>query len=124
MLKKSVLFRWDDEKEEAFIKLKETLCKAPVLAYPNPDVPYIVDTDASNLAIGTVPSQVHDSEENVIIYGSKPYSRVTMTMVYDKKRTFCYNSFCNGEVLLLLVKPGVDTPYRPFNIKVAKLVPR
>ncbi len=27
---------------------------------------------------------------------------VTTTMVYDKKRTFCYNSFCNREVLYLL----------------------
>ncbi len=44
-------------------------------------------------------------------------------MVYDKKRTFRYNSFCNGEVLLLLVKPGVHTPYRAFVIKVARLIP-
>ncbi len=47
-----------------------------------------------------------------------------MTMVYDKERTFGYNSFCNGEVLLLLVKSGVHTPYRPFVIKVARLVSR
>ncbi len=39
LLKKSVHFRWDDAQEDAFIKLKEALCKAPVLAYPNPDVP-------------------------------------------------------------------------------------
>ncbi len=35
----------------AFIKLKEALCKAPVLAYPDPDLPYVMDTDASNVAI-------------------------------------------------------------------------
>ncbi len=52
LLKKSTHFRWDDEQEDAFGKLSEALCKAPVLAYPNPDVPFIVDTDASNLAIG------------------------------------------------------------------------
>ncbi len=52
LLKKSVHFRWDDEQEQAFIKLKEALCKAPVLAYPDPNVLYIVDTDASNLVIG------------------------------------------------------------------------
>ncbi len=46
--------------EDAFIKLKEALCKAPVLAYPDPDLPYVVDTDASNLAIGAVLSQVQD----------------------------------------------------------------
>ncbi len=64
----------DDEQEDAFIKLKEALCKAPVLAYPDPDLPYVVETDASNLAIGAVLSQVQDGEEKVIMYGSKAFS--------------------------------------------------
>ncbi len=45
-----------------------------MLAYPDPDLPYIVDTDASNLAIGAVLSQVQDGEEKVIMYGSKAFS--------------------------------------------------
>ncbi len=72
LLKKSVHFKWGDKQEQAFINLKDALCKAPVLAYPDPDVPYVVDTDASNLAIGDVLSQVQDGEEKVIMYGSKP----------------------------------------------------
>ncbi len=44
-------------------------------------------------------------------------------MVYDKKRTLHYNSFCNGEVLLLLVESGVHSPDRPFVVKVARFVP-
>ncbi len=63
----------DKEQEDALIKLKEALCKAPVLAYPNPDVPYIMDTDASNLAIGAVLSQLQDIEEKVIMYSSKAF---------------------------------------------------
>ncbi len=59
LLKKSVHFRWGDEQEQAFINLKDTLRKAPVLAYPDPNAPYFVDTDASNLA---VLSQVQDGE--------------------------------------------------------------
>ncbi len=42
-------------------------------------------------------------------------------MVYDK-RTFRYNSFCNGEVLLLLVKSVVHSPYRQLVMMVARLV--
>ncbi len=52
LLKKLVHLRWDDEQEDAFINLKEALCKAPVLAYPDSNLPYVLDTDASNLAIG------------------------------------------------------------------------
>ncbi len=50
LLKKSVHFRWGDEHEQVFINLKDALCKAPVLAYPDPNAPYVVYTDASNLA--------------------------------------------------------------------------
>ncbi len=39
--------------EDAFIKLKEALCKAPVHGYRYPDLPYVMNIDASNLAIGT-----------------------------------------------------------------------
>ncbi len=74
LLKKSVHFKWGDEQEQAFINLKDALCKDPVLAYPDPDVPYVVDTDASNLAIGAVLSQVQNGEEKVIMYGSKAFS--------------------------------------------------
>ncbi len=74
LLKKSVHFRWEDEQEQAFIKLKEALCKAPVLAYPDPNIPYVMDTDASNMAKGAVISQVQNGEEKVIMYGSKAFS--------------------------------------------------
>ncbi len=74
LLKKSTHFRWDDEQKDGFVKLKEALCKAPMLAYQNPNVPYLMDTDASNLTIGAVLSQVQDEEEKVIMYGSKAFS--------------------------------------------------
>ncbi len=70
----SVHLRWDDAQEKAFIKLKEALCKAPVIAYPDQNLPYVVDTDASNQAIGAVLSQVQDGEQKVIMYGSKAFS--------------------------------------------------
>ncbi len=63
-----------DEQEQAFINLKDALYKALVLAYLDPDAPYVVDTDASNLAIGAVLSQVQDCEEKLIMYGSKAFS--------------------------------------------------
>jgi hypothetical protein len=57
--------------EAAFQKLKRALCSAPILAYPQPGQRFIVDTDASNVGIRGVLSQVNDGQERVIAYFSK-----------------------------------------------------
>ena len=54
-------FIWTDNYEHAFEKLKETLVTAPVLAYPNYNKNFIVQTDASLTAIGGVLSQINDN---------------------------------------------------------------
>ncbi len=59
------------EISDAFNKLKDALCKDPVLAYPDPDELYIMDTDASNLTIGALLSQVKNGEQKAIMYGSE-----------------------------------------------------
>ena len=48
---------------------------APVLAYPRTTEPFLLDTDASNVGVGAVLSQVHDGEERVIAYYSHALSR-------------------------------------------------
>ena len=45
-----------------FTSLKEALCAAPVLGYPQPGKQFIVDTDTSNVGIGRVLSQVQDDK--------------------------------------------------------------
>lgn len=52
LLKKDVRFKWETSHQEAFIKLRDVLCKQPVLQYPNFDEPFILTTDASGHAIG------------------------------------------------------------------------
>ena len=65
-------WRWQEKESLSFEKLKEALCSAPILDYPSMDGHMIVDTDASNFAIGAVLSQVQeDGEEHVIMYGSR-----------------------------------------------------
>ena len=63
MTHKNARFHWDDECEEAFQRLKEELVSSPVLSMPKDDGAYILDTDASDYAIGGVLSQVQDGEE-------------------------------------------------------------
>lgn len=59
----------------AFEKLKEILTTDLLLAYPNFDEPFIVTTDASNVAIGAVLSQIFEGKERPIAYLSRTLSR-------------------------------------------------
>ena len=63
-------FHWDTVHEEAFAALKEFLVSAPILAYPNAQDMFILDTDASDTAIGADLLQLQEGEEKVISYGS------------------------------------------------------
>ena len=47
----------------------------PVLTYPRTMEPLLLDTDASNVGVGVVLSQVNDGEERVIAYCSHALSR-------------------------------------------------
>jgi hypothetical protein len=66
--------------EATFQTLKAALFTAAILAYPQPGVKFIVDTDASNIGIGGVLSQVQDGQERrmkerVISYYSKTLNK-------------------------------------------------
>jgi hypothetical protein len=61
-LKKGVPWEWGKPQEDAFLKLKERICKEPVLIQPNQKEPFEVEVDASNYAIGAVLMQKDDKK--------------------------------------------------------------
>ena len=63
-------FKWEIEQQEAFDRIKEALSSVPVLSFPNNKDLFILDTDASDFAIGAELSQVQDGKEKVIAYSS------------------------------------------------------
>ena len=56
-LTKKDAFSWNEEAQESFQNLKQALCKAPVLALPRFDLPFVVETDACKEGIGAVSMQ-------------------------------------------------------------------
>ena len=58
--KKEVPWEWKNPQQEAFDLMVANMLSAPVLAYPNPQKSYVLETDASNVAYGAVLSQEQD----------------------------------------------------------------
>ena len=78
-------FQWGEEQEQAWLELKKRLTTAPVLGFPDPGVPFILDTDASDVGIGAVLSQEVDGQEVVIAYGSRALSKTEQRYCVTRK---------------------------------------
>ena len=63
--------KWTDNCEVAFCKLKELTVSPPVLKVVEPNKPYILQTDASELGLGAVLSQLQDGEEHPVAFASR-----------------------------------------------------
>ncbi|KAI4899242.1 hypothetical protein NFI96_006039 [Prochilodus magdalenae] len=50
-------FRWTDAAQEAFEELKRRLTSAPILHLPDPELPFEVEVDASEVGVGAILSQ-------------------------------------------------------------------
>lgn len=57
LLRADTPFRWGPRQQQAFEELRRRLTSAPVLAQPDWQKPFVLATDASNVAIGAVLSQ-------------------------------------------------------------------
>jgi hypothetical protein len=68
-------FQWTPEAEGALQTLKRALCTAPIFANPRPGEWFIVDTDASNVGIRGVLSQVQNGQERPITYYTKTLNK-------------------------------------------------
>ena len=81
LTKKGKQFPWTDKCEESFQKLKQKLTEAPVVTqnlnvtYTTLECHFILDTDACDIGIGPVLSQLIEGEERVIAYASRSLSK-------------------------------------------------
>ena len=66
LTKKHAQFRWSEECQAAFKELKCLLTTVPILGYPLDQGNMILDTNSSDIGIGTVLSQVQQGVERVL----------------------------------------------------------
>ena len=93
-------FQWSQKHTEAFQALKTALSTAPVLRHPDYDRPFIVVTDASDVAIGaTLMQNYEDGRHPVAFEGRKlrpaelnypAHEKEQLAVVYAVEKWRCY----------------------------------
>lgn len=71
LLTKNSKFHWGIRQEEALEKIKMKMKSAPILACPDYNKPFFLQTDASNVGLGSVLFQREGNQEKVIAFRSR-----------------------------------------------------
>ena len=107
LTRKNVAFEWTPVCQESFELLKTSLMTEPILTYPDPNLPYVLFTDASKYALACVLTQekTHIMEEkevkilHPITYMSGLFRGSQMNWACLTKRSLC-NLYVNQETCI------------------------
>lgn len=129
LTKKDCKFLWCTPQSEAFHILKSLLCQAPILAYPQLDQPFILQTDASDLGLGAVLTQVDSNgSERVISYAShslsdreRAYSTTEKEALAVVFGTDHFRPYPLGKKALFI---AMQMPFLGFPYLIIQLVPK
>ena len=97
MRNKGKKFTWNDEAQVSFEKIKRELCEAPVLGMPTEKGMFMLDTDASVVAISDILHQEQGWNGRAVLrpiaYGSKVLSDTEMKYGAPKAEMFAVITF-------------------------------
>jgi hypothetical protein len=86
LTKKSNQWQWDTAQQNSFKLLKELFTSYPILRNPDPTKQYILDTDASQFAMGATLSQDYKDGRHPVAYFSKSLSPAERNYdIYDRE---------------------------------------
>ncbi|TYK14722.1 Transposon Ty3-G Gag-Pol polyprotein [Cucumis melo var. makuwa] len=75
-------FKWEEEVETAFVKLKVAMTTIPVLALPDWTLPFTIETDASDSGLGAVLSQ---RGHPIAFFSQKLSQRAQAKSIYERE---------------------------------------
>lgn len=105
-----VRFKWEDEQQEAFEKIKTDMINATYLTMPSWTKPFIIFADASEVAVGSVLAQIADDDEsfNFIAFASKKFSDQQKNWSATEKELYAivwscerFDGFIKGQPILI-----------------------
>ena len=113
LLKQDVAYEWTPKRQKAFDNLRSALTQAPCLTFPKADCRFMLDTDASDYAIGGVLSQIQEGEERVIAYYSKTLNPTQQRYCTTKRELLAVKACIeNWEHFLRLEEFGLRTDHQ------------
>ena len=105
LTKKGARFEWSPQCQNAFETLKSVLMGAAVLALPSEDGMFVLDTDASEIGIGAVLSQIQNGVERPICYASQCYNKHEKNYNVTRKELLAVVTFTKKFRQYLLGQP-------------------
>ena len=81
---KKTLINWPQAAQSAFEVLKELCVNAPILAFPNYKLPFILHTDSSTEGLGAVLYQKQEGKLRVIAYASRSVTKTESNYLAHK----------------------------------------
>lgn len=88
---------WEESATQAFNQLKQRFTSVPILSHPDPEIPFVVEVDASSTGIGTVLSQRQ---------GSPP--KLRPCAFYSRKLNAAEKNYDVGDRELLAMKEYLE----------------
>ena len=124
LLEKNCIFQWTPAAQHSFSILKHRLTPSPVLAFPDFQKEFILDTDASLTGIGAVLSQIEDGKERVVAYASRTLSKAERRYDVTRRELLAVVSFIHHFRYYLLGKRfTLRTDHEPlkwlFNVRLS-----
>ena len=89
----STKIEWTLEAQDAFESLTLKLTSTPILAFPCLKEPFILYTDASQIAMGAVLPQVQDGRERAFCYASRSHSKSQTKYSATRRELFALVTF-------------------------------
>ena len=102
LTKKDEKFDWTDEREQAFQEIKQKFAEEPVLANHDPELPTVMETDASDKALGATLSQrTPDGKLRLVAAHSRSFTGAELNYeIHDKELLAIVDSFKQWRVYL------------------------
>ena len=119
LLKKNVKFEWTEECNTAFKTAKETLMRDPILYHPDPNTPWIIETDTSKTAFAGVLLQpyTHDGIKQEVLVTFISYNFTGTQQAWSATEREVYAIYMAMQKLSYMIKGSrvtIRTDHKPL----------